>query len=62
MAELTGATGIVGGDMAFTPQSVAIGHQTLQAHRPPGWQGLGADAHFGAKAIAEAIGKAGGAI
>ena len=48
--------------MALTAQPVAIGHQTLQTHRPPGGHGLGGDAHLGAKAVAETIGKAGGAV
>ena len=57
-----GPTGVIGSNMALAPQAIAVGDQTLQAHGPPGRQGLGADAHLGAEAIAEAIGKAGGAI
>ena len=45
------------GDVAFTAQAIAIGDQPLQAHRPPGRQRLGADAHLSAKAVAETVGK-----
>ena len=62
MAELALAAGEVGGGMAIAAQQVAVGHQAFQPHGTPRRQGLGADAHLGAEAVAEAIGEAGGAV
>ena len=62
MGEQAGPTGVIAGDMAIAAQQVAVGDQTLQAHRSAGGQGLGADSHLGAEAVAVAIGEAGGAI
>ena len=62
MAELAHTAGVIGGDMALTAQPVAVGNQTLQPNGAPGGHGLGGDAYLGAEAVAEAIGKAGGAI
>jgi hypothetical protein len=62
MAETTLTRGVIRGDVPVTPQHVAIGDQPLQAHRAARRQGLGADAHLRTKAVAEAIGKAGGAV
>ena len=62
MAEAAGAGGVVSGDVPVTTQQVAVGHQPLQANGATGRQGLGADADLGAKAVAEAIGKARGAV
>ena len=62
MGELTVARRVIGRDVAVAPKAVAIGDQPLQSHRTARRQGLGADTHLGAEAVAEAIGESGGAV
>ena len=57
MREMARTIGVISGDVAIAPKAVAVGDQAFQAHWSPWWQRLGADAHLGTKAVAEAISK-----
>jgi hypothetical protein len=59
MTELRTPFSKISGNMALAAQSVAIGHQTFKPYRPTRRQGLGADANFCAKSVAETISEAG---
>ena len=62
MGEALITRGKGGHGVAMAAETVAVGHQPLQAHGASGGHGLGADAHLGAQSIAEAVGKAAGAV
>ena len=53
---------IVGHDMPLTLHAPLIDYQSFQAHRPPGVDFVGADAHFGPEAVAKSIGKTTAAV
>ena len=59
MLEGAPALGVVSDGLAAAVQFVLIGEQALQAHGAAGMKLAVADSQFSAKAIAEAIGKAG---
>ena len=56
------AAGVVADDLAVAAQEVFVGHEAVEADGAAGVELAGADADFGAEAVAEAVGKAGGAV
>ena len=62
MGETTGAVGEISGDVALSPQPIAIGDQTVETDGATGGKRLGADTHFGTEAVAESIGETGGTV
>ena len=56
------AAGEVAHGLAVPNQFVFVNHEAIQTHWSPGVDFAGADADLGAKAIAETIAEAGGAV
>ncbi len=56
------AAGIVGDNLAGAQQLPFVNHKAFQANRAAGVYLIGADTHFGAKAVAEAIAKTSAAV